>query len=48
MELNGEKITQDNSMVKIIQKYNPGDKVTLKVLRDGKEISIEVTLGERS
>jgi S1-C subfamily serine protease len=29
-------------------KYNPGDKVTLKVLREGKEKIFEVTLGERS
>lgn len=48
LELAGEKITKDNSMTKIIAKYNPGDKVTLKLLRDGKEVSIEVTLGERS
>jgi len=41
------KITKDNSMSKIIAKYNPGDKVTLKVLRDGKEININVILGER-
>jgi S1-C subfamily serine protease len=29
-------------------KYNPGDKVTLKVLRQNKEFSIDVILGERS
>lgn len=48
LEFNGEKITKDNSMSKIIQKYNPQDKVTLKVLRDNKEMSIDVTLGERT
>ena len=48
LEVNGEKITQTNSMSKIIQKYNAGDKITLKILRDGKEMHIEVTLGERS
>jgi len=48
LEINGEKITTDNSMAKIIEKYNPNDKVTLKVLRDGKEISVDVVLGERS
>ncbi len=47
-EFNGEKITPDNSMQKIIAKYNPGDKVTLKILRQGKEITVEVTLGTRS
>lgn len=48
LEINGEKITTDNSMSKIIQKYNVGDKVTLHVLRNGKEQDIDVTLGERS
>jgi len=48
LELNNEKITTDNSLAKIILKYNPGDKVILKILRDKKEKSIEVVLGERS
>jgi len=48
LEFNGEKITQDNSMAKIITKYNPGDKITLKILRDKDEISLDVILGERS
>jgi S1-C subfamily serine protease len=48
LEFNGEKITTDNSMEKIIQKYNPGDKVILKVLRGGKEINVDITLGSRS
>jgi S1-C subfamily serine protease len=48
LEFNGEKITQDNSLAKIITKYSPGDKVTLKILRDGKEITLEAILGERS
>jgi S1-C subfamily serine protease len=48
LEFNGEKITTENTLAKIIMKYNPGDKVTLKILREGKEKIIEVTLGERS
>jgi len=48
LEFNGEKITTENSLAKIIMKYNPGDKVILKILRDGKERSFEVALGERS
>lgn len=47
LEFNGEKITQTNSLSKIIQKYNPGDRVTLKILRGTSEISITVVLGER-
>ncbi|MCX6721174.1 MAG: trypsin-like peptidase domain-containing protein [Candidatus Staskawiczbacteria bacterium] len=48
LEINKEKITTTNSMASIIQKYNAGDKVTLHILRDGKEIDIEATFGERS
>lgn len=48
LSINEERITESNSMVKIIQKYNPGDTITLRILRDGKEQDIEATLGERS
>ena len=47
LEFDNNIITPENSLAKIIQKYNPGDKIILKVLREGKEISIEVILGER-
>ncbi|OGZ18688.1 MAG: hypothetical protein A2175_00125 [Candidatus Nealsonbacteria bacterium RBG_13_42_11] len=47
LEFNNEKITTDNSLAKIIQKYDPGDSVILKVLRDNEEKLISVTLGER-
>jgi len=48
LEFNHERITPENSLAKIIMKYNPGDKIALKILRDSKEKMIEVTLGERS
>ena len=48
LEFNNEKITFENSLAKIIQKYNPGDKITLKILRAGQEKTIELTLDERS
>jgi len=48
LEFNREKITTKNSLAKIIIRYNPGDKVILKILRNNKEKNIEVTLGERS
>jgi len=47
LEFNNEKITPDNSLAKIISKYNPGDKVSLKILRNGKIFTVEVILGER-
>ncbi len=48
LEFNNEKITSENSLAKIIVKYNPGDKVVLKILREEKEKIISVVLGERS
>jgi len=48
LEFSGEKITTENSLAKIIMKYNPGDKITLKILREGKEKIFEVILDERS
>lgn len=45
---NNEKITSENSLAKIIMKYNPGDRVVLRVLRGKEEMTFEVTLGERS
>ncbi len=48
LEFNGEKITVNNSLAKMIQNWNPGDKVTLKILTSGQEKVVTVILGERS
>jgi len=48
LEINGEKITTKNLASKMIQKYNVGDKITLHILRNGKEQDISVTLSEKS
>lgn len=48
LEFNGQKITPQNSLAKLISRCNPGEKITLKVLRDGEEFNIKITLGERS
>ena len=48
LEFNGERITLENSLAEIIQKYNPGDKATLKILRNEKEKTVSVILGEYS
>ncbi len=47
LELNGQKITADNTLAKMIMKFKPGDTVSLKILRDGNEMSVDATLGER-
>ena len=46
LELNGEKVNSDNSLSDIILKYNPGDKVTLKILRGDQKKNVGVVLGE--
>jgi len=48
LEFNGDKITSNNSLAKIIMRYNPGDRVALKILRKNKEFRVEVVLGERN
>ncbi len=47
LEINGEKITQNNSFAYLIQKYGVGDLINLKIFRDGKEIYLEAILEER-
>jgi len=47
LEFNNEKITLNNSLAKLILKYNPGDEVQLKILRANQEKIIKVILGER-
>jgi len=46
LELNGQKITQENPLAKMIQKFKSGDEITLKVLSKGKERVVKVVLGE--
>lgn len=46
LEFNNERITADNSLAKIIQQYDPGDKVILKILRGEEEKNLIATLGE--
>ncbi len=48
LEFGGEKITENNTLAVLISKYHPGDEVSLKVLRNGQEFTVNVVLGERS
>ncbi|MCX6789384.1 MAG: trypsin-like peptidase domain-containing protein [Candidatus Gribaldobacteria bacterium] len=48
LEVDGVKITQSNSLSKMIRSHLPNDKITLKVLRGKEELTIEATLGEMS
>lgn len=46
-EVNGKKITTDQSLVSLLQAFKPGDTVTLRVFYDGAEKDVKVTLEER-
>lgn len=46
LEFEGKKITPETSLVSQIQLHNPGDTVRLKILHDGQEKDISVTLEE--
>lgn len=47
LEINKEKITQDNTLADIISKYSIEECVILNVLREGKTIEIETKLKEK-
>lgn len=47
LEFGGVKINKDNALAKLIQRKSIGDKVKLKVLRNGGELELEVVLEER-
>lgn len=48
VEFDGEKIKDSRALLKEVAKKNPGLAVEVKVLRAGKELTLMVTLGERS
>jgi len=45
LKIGADDVDSTHSITGLLQKYSPGDKVTLTILRDGKEGKIEVTLG---
>ena len=47
LELNGEKINEENPLTDILQKYKIGEEVSLKILREGKEMNAKLKLEEK-
>jgi S1-C subfamily serine protease len=45
--VNGQEITSSQDLPRIISLLDPGQKVTLDVIRDGESKQVDVTLGER-
>lgn len=48
LEADGQKVTSQNSLSKIVQAKKPGDKMRFKVWRDDKELVLEIVLGEKT
>jgi 2-alkenal reductase len=47
LAIDGQKIDQQHSFTEVLFAYKPGDKVDVTILRDSKQISVSVTLGQR-
>jgi serine protease Do len=47
LEMNGQKITEDNALSDIMQKLKIGDETTVKVLREGLEFEAKIKLEEK-
>lgn len=43
--VNGTKVDQTHSLTSLLNKHEPGDRVTLTINRDGKTIEVPITLG---
>jgi serine protease Do len=46
VSINGDKITEKTSLTTLLEKYKPGDTVTIKYIRQGKEQTATVRLGK--
>lgn len=46
LELSGKQITQDAQLADQLRDYNPGDRVSMKILRGTEEKTLSATLGE--
>jgi S1-C subfamily serine protease len=43
----GEELVAENDLSRLISAYDPGEEVTLEIIRDGKTMDVDVTLGTR-
>jgi serine protease Do len=47
LEMNGQKLDLQHTLSAVISRYAPGDTLTLKIVHDGKEKEVRLTLEER-
>jgi S1-C subfamily serine protease len=45
--IGGQAIDEQNSLVNILMRFDPGEEVQTTIVRDGREITLSVTLGSR-
>jgi S1-C subfamily serine protease len=45
--VDGEKLVAENDLSRLIAEHQPGDKITLQIIRDGEQMDVDVTLGTR-
>jgi serine protease Do len=45
--VNGKTIDEEHPLDAVLAQFSPGDTVTVDVLRDGKHVTLQVTLGTR-
>ncbi len=45
--VDGDEILGETDLPKLIAQHDPGDTVTLEIIRDGETQSVDVKLGER-
>ena len=48
LEINNQRIDEQRTLAKLIQRYQPGQVVKIKVLRGDKELLIDIKLGEKT
>ncbi|MDT0576790.1 Do family serine endopeptidase [Croceicoccus sp. F390] len=47
LEINGQTITPDQTLSFIVANTNPGTRVPVKIIRDGKQLSLQATVAQR-
>jgi S1-C subfamily serine protease len=45
--IDGKELVAENDLSRLVATYQPGDEVTLTIIRDGEKQDVKVTLGER-
>ncbi len=48
VSVDGKRLMSENDLSRLISQHRPGDEVTLEIIRDGKRMEVDVTLGDRA